>query len=658
MVSYSSISTLLVLLTSLQSARTWTPNTLSNYFEGAQKNVYQLNVLPEYKIERYVFPDVLTTFEADLKDEINDVEGTIIYRMSEGPKSPKAEGKKPVLFQHGILCDSDPCVVNKPQIAIAYILVDQGYDIWLGVSNSSLAENMTSSEEVEKRKLERVAKYILATTKANELSVMGQFNGTVRIFAISSPFVANNKEHQSKISKWLEYIPGVKMAKKLYQKGKDYFAKGYDKVIEGIDIIGKKIDYIMDDSTVRDLKKTVLKSWGFVTKMVVPTLGVDDFSQMIDHPDVNLDTPQLIRKYGYHPESHEVKTDDGYLLTLHRICGKSENPVCQDKPVVFLQHGILSSSSDWVVMGPSNGLGYLLADAGYDVWMGNSRGNTYSKGHVNLSTSDIKFWDFSWHEMGVFDLPATIDYILKITGKEKIFYTGHSQGCTSLLVLLSEKPEYNDKIIKAAAYAPIAFTSHMRSPIIIFFSKISTPLYYMLRFLHVYEFLPTNALLTNIGRDACEARSLYQVVCSNTLFMITGYDTDQLNKTMVPIIIGHVPAGSSIKQFFHFAQEFKSGRFCQFDYIMPFLNEQKYGQSKPPDYNLQNVKVPIAIFYADNDLLADYRDIEKLAAILPSVQLYYKIPNENFNHIDFMFAIDSPKLIYEPTIKFFRTAKH
>lgn len=24
--------------------------------------------------------------------------------------------------------------------------------------------------------------------------------------------------------------------------------------------------------------------------MVVPTLGVDDFSQMIDHPDVNLDT--------------------------------------------------------------------------------------------------------------------------------------------------------------------------------------------------------------------------------------------------------------------------------------------------------------------------------------------------------------------------------
>ena len=77
--------------------------------------------MPEYNIERYVFPDVLTSSEADIKDEINDVEETILYRMPEGPKSPKAEGKKPVLFQHGILCDLDPCVINKPQIAIGIL---------------------------------------------------------------------------------------------------------------------------------------------------------------------------------------------------------------------------------------------------------------------------------------------------------------------------------------------------------------------------------------------------------------------------------------------------------------------------------------------------------------------------------------------------------
>lgn len=71
----------------------------------------------------------------------------------------------------------------------------------------------------------------------------------------------------------------------------------------------------------------------------------------------------------------------------------------------------------------------MLADLGYDVWMGNVRGNRYSKQHRWLVTDSKKFWKFSFHEMGKYDLPVLIDFILNKTGFKKIQYIGHSQVC-------------------------------------------------------------------------------------------------------------------------------------------------------------------------------------------------------------------------------------
>lgn len=120
---------------------------------------------------------------------------------------------------------------------------------------------------------------------------------------------------------------------------------------------------------------------------------------------------------------------------------------------------------------------YILADQGYDVWMGNSRGNTYSRGHEQFLPTDSKYWNFSFHEMGVYDLPATIDYILAATKQPKIYFLGHSQGTTSFFVMMAIKPEYNDKIFKFAAYAPMAYMANVRSPFIKFTAKLSSPLY-------------------------------------------------------------------------------------------------------------------------------------------------------------------------------------
>jgi hypothetical protein len=64
-----------------------------------------------------------------------------------------------------------------------------------------------------------------------------------------------------------------------------------------------------------------------------------------------------VRHYGYNIEVHKVETKDGYILEVHRIMSKISTPNNKTKPAVLLQHGLLSSSLDWLITGPKNALG-------------------------------------------------------------------------------------------------------------------------------------------------------------------------------------------------------------------------------------------------------------------------------------------------------------
>jgi lysosomal acid lipase/cholesteryl ester hydrolase len=375
--------------------------------------------------------------------------------------------------------------------------------------------------------------------------------------------------------------------------------------------------------------------------------GVD---QKAADPDAGLTTPELIVKYGYPAESHTVQTEDGYILTMHRIpYGKGGARRASNTPVL-LQHGLLSSSADWVISGPGKALAYLLADAGYDVWLGNARGNTYSRKHVTLSPSNGAFWDFSWHEMGTKDLPTVIDYILQKTGADQIFYAGHSMGTTMFYVLCTERPEYNSKIKAMFSLAPIAFMPHLKSPLIQMTATIGDQLGWLLDLMGIYEFLPSNELLSLVGQALCNQQAITVDICANVLFIIAGFDSAQLNKTLLPAILGHVPAGAATKQILHYGQEVQSAHFRQYDYGM-LDNMFIYGQFTPPDYDLRKLTAPVALYYSENDWLAAIVDVEQLASKLPNLLQQYLVPLSDFNHLDYLWAIDADTLVYKPIIE-------
>lgn len=357
--------------------------------------------------------------------------------------------------------------------------------------------------------------------------------------------------------------------------------------------------------------------------------------------DARLDTFSLIRKYGYNCEIHRVYTEDKYILEMHRIPSSKENA-----PVVFLQHGLLSSSAEWVLMTPGRGLAYILADAGYDVWMGNARGNTYSRRHSSLKPTSSAFWKFSWHEIGYYDLPAMIDYVLKETKVPKIQYIGFSQGTTVFWVLMSTRPEYNEKVAAMQALAPVAYIGNIKSPLIKAIAPFTNSLEIILKILGTNEILPNGKINELAGQKLCLEEAITQSICTNILFLICGFNADQLNTTMLPVVMGHTPAGASTRQLIHFGQLYKSNKFVQFDHGW-LTNKRIYGTFKPPAYNLEAIKSPVFLHYADNDWLSTPKDVKKLAAKITSVVGTFRVPLAKFNHLDFVFAINATELIYD-----------
>lgn len=151
---------------------------------------------------------------------------------------------------------------------------------------------------------------------------------------------------------------------------------------------------------------------------------IASFCYANDLTDIGKSFEQICTENGFNFESHKVVTEDGYILQQFRIPSKGSP--------VFFQHGFIDSAMSWIVHQADLAPAFIAARQGYDVWLGNSRGNTFSQKHVSLDAFDqaAQYWDFSWTEMGMKDLPASFDYISEQTGYPKIAYVGHSQGTT------------------------------------------------------------------------------------------------------------------------------------------------------------------------------------------------------------------------------------
>ena len=348
---------------------------------------------------------------------------------------------------------------------------------------------------------------------------------------------------------------------------------------------------------------------------------------------------EMIYSKGYPLEIHNVFTEDGFLLRMYRIPGgkKEENYKQKKKPPVFFQHGIFDSSDCWACNIEENNFIYILANKGFDIWLGNSRGNKYSKHHQKFSSNTHEFWSFSFHEMGKYDLPAAFDYITKINKSgEKIIYIGHSQGTAVLFSALTYNLDYfTSKLKLFIAFAPITTLNHLNSNIMKLGNYLG--LDSLLKLGKITELMPESDDMINMN-----------IWMYNKLPWLVHFFVDLAtdknsnvnnNKTSMKVLYGHYPSGGSFKSLNHFVQIYRKKSFCYYDYG-PEANIAIYKQTVPKEYNLNNIcDIPIALIIGKEDRLSSVEDARMLREkIKSSVELYMEL--DCVGHTGFLVGND------------------
>ncbi|KAF3651116.1 Triacylglycerol lipase 2 [Capsicum annuum] len=278
----------------------------------------------------------------------------------------------------------------------------------------------------------------------------------------------------------------------------------------------------------------------------------------------------------------------------------------------------LKDGVTWLQNSPAQSPAMILADNGFDVWISNIRGTRYSRRHVSLDPNSADYWNWTWDDLVVHDLPALIDLVFKQTG-QKIHYIGHSMGTLIALASFSEGKQI-DKIKSAALLSPVAYLSHMTTALGVvaaraFVSEITT-------IIGLAEFNPRGEPVSDFLKALCAQAG---VDCYDLITALTAV---------------------------------RDGVLSKYDYGSNDFNQAHYGETKPPRYNLTNIPHDLSLFlsYGGQDALSDVQDVETLLDCLKyhDVDKLHVQYIKDYAHADFIIGITAKDIVYNQIISFFR----
>ncbi|KAH7315994.1 hypothetical protein KP509_21G073400 [Ceratopteris richardii] len=340
--------------------------------------------------------------------------------------------------------------------------------------------------------------------------------------------------------------------------------------------------------------------------------------------------------------SIQVAGNDQFLIGVQRLA--IARHASESKGPVLVLHGILLGGDVWFLNPPEESLGFMLADKGYDVWIGNTRTTRFSYGHTSYTKEDEGFWDWSVDELAKYDLPAMIGLVQNQTGL-KPHFIGFSQGTQQAFAAFSEE-RLLDMVSKTVYMAPVAYVRNVHAPI----SQLAASAYIdrLFQALHIYEF-STSYRKKEVVDIICKPTALG---CYRTFITAFTGNNCCLNFSRRTFVDSYETQPTATKNLVHLAQQYRKKNFAKYDY--GFLgNLLRYGRFTPPAYDMSKVPTNNAIFiHGGADALSDTQDVLDLFALLPDGGRYKVSFLPEYAHLDFVLGTNANRLVYKQILDF------
>ncbi|XP_017777774.1 PREDICTED: lipase member J-like [Nicrophorus vespilloides] len=325
-------------------------------------------------------------------------------------------------------------------------------------------------------------------------------------------------------------------------------------------------------------------------------------------------TDIIIQNHGYPMEQYTVNSGNRFYLNIFRIPYSPIQPNLANRKPIFLQHGSLSNSDLYVLTGKSS-MAMRLSDMGYDVWLGNNRGNFYTSSINGEDKAERSYWNFTLDDMAIYDLPPVFELIANVTKKPgELIYLGHSAATTEGMIYNIRMKDHSKKHIKAFIFVgPVAYINN-------------TPFMKILRILVKLGF-NTFGARSRVPTEICSIDGPSWRICVDVFDLFIGPDNNNFPPEQLPFLVsgGDIESLKTLNQLVQIVDS---------KHFQAYRNK---GDLSTTFYNLSDVTIPTYMIVGKDDALATYDNAVRMLEELGSKhKKLYAI--EKYNHMNYFYA--------------------